>query len=448
MTKNKRNSFSRYSNRRKTKDNKSKERNKTRNKTRKKTRNKTRKKTRNKRRIMKGGSQARIPTAPTTAAMESVFDFFGRRELWRHITGEDELPFDEAHPILEVERQLFEALDSAPDASLDYLHDLARSSAARLAEFVEVFFRRRAAQREADASPADASPAGNEAQLVGAQLVGALGPFLLIYQFGSRVGVESGGSGSYRDMRTGETGTFDPSETVTELPVHLWTDLPLGKGSERRWIGAIEENIIRFQHFEVSLDERQILEFFQFICSEVSLYSIGKGSTLLSGAKDKAKRALKDVVVRSAAAVDSSSVGSKSIAESIEMFSYLIGLFKVIVEVENFYIIYLDYFSYKRYFKLLELKEGADTLIDNILFDRLIDFMVINFPEEYQKLKSGTAKICGVDLDVIRRNSIEINCIRGGNDVRIELKYRPLLLKHEPHKVLTLAELTLPTSAA
>ena len=58
---------------------------------------------------------------------------------------EDEgVPFDEAH-----QRQLFEALDSAPDASLDYLHDLARSSAARLVEFVEVFFRRRAAQREA-----------------------------------------------------------------------------------------------------------------------------------------------------------------------------------------------------------------------------------------------------------------------------------------------------------
>ena len=57
---------------------------------------------------------------------------------------EEGVPFDEAH-----QRQLFEALDSVPDASLDYLHDLARSSAARLAEFVEVFFRRRAAQREA-----------------------------------------------------------------------------------------------------------------------------------------------------------------------------------------------------------------------------------------------------------------------------------------------------------
>eukprot|EP01046_Picozoa_sp_COSAG06_P031396 COSAG06_NODE_3053_length_5914_cov_126.204643_2_plen_1719_part_00 len=56
---------------------------------------------------------------------------------------EEGVPFDEAH-----QRQLFEALDSAPGASLDYLHDLARS-AARLAEFVEVFFRRRAAQREA-----------------------------------------------------------------------------------------------------------------------------------------------------------------------------------------------------------------------------------------------------------------------------------------------------------
>ena len=53
------------------------------------------------------------------------------------------MPFDEAH-----QRQLFEALDSAPGASLDYLRDLARS-AARLAEFVEVYFRRRAAQREA-----------------------------------------------------------------------------------------------------------------------------------------------------------------------------------------------------------------------------------------------------------------------------------------------------------
>jgi hypothetical protein len=50
---------------------------------------------------------------------------------------EEGVPFDEAH-----QRQLFEALDSAPDASLDYLHDLARSSAARLAEFVEAFFLR------------------------------------------------------------------------------------------------------------------------------------------------------------------------------------------------------------------------------------------------------------------------------------------------------------------
>jgi ankyrin repeat protein len=57
---------------------------------------------------------------------------------------EEAVPFDEGH-----QRQLFEALDSVPDASLDYLHDLARSSAARLAEFVETFFRRRAAQREA-----------------------------------------------------------------------------------------------------------------------------------------------------------------------------------------------------------------------------------------------------------------------------------------------------------
>eukprot|EP01046_Picozoa_sp_COSAG06_P088913 COSAG06_NODE_35312_length_461_cov_1.715470_2_plen_66_part_01 len=49
---------------------------------------------------------------------------------------EEDVPFDEGH-----QRQLFEALDSAPDASLDYLHDLARSSAARLAELVEAFFR-------------------------------------------------------------------------------------------------------------------------------------------------------------------------------------------------------------------------------------------------------------------------------------------------------------------
>eukprot|EP01046_Picozoa_sp_COSAG06_P043704 COSAG06_NODE_5768_length_3282_cov_3.482878_2_plen_711_part_00 len=36
---------------------------------------------------------------------------------------EEGVPFDEGH-----QRQLFEALDSAPDASLDYLHDLARSA--------------------------------------------------------------------------------------------------------------------------------------------------------------------------------------------------------------------------------------------------------------------------------------------------------------------------------
>ena len=176
----------------------------------------------------------------------------------------------------------------------------------------------------------------------------------------------------------------------------------------------------------------------------MSLDSIGQESPWLSGVLDKAKRGAKGVVIRAGMAADSSSVGRNLIDGLIEMFSDLIGLFKVIVEDGNFYIIYLDYFSYKRYFKILELKKlTSDTLIDNILFDRLIDFMVINFPKEYENLKMWINKICDVDLDIIIRNSIEINCIREYNDVKIELKYTSEGPTGED-RVFTLAEIEIP----
>lgn len=55
-------------------------------------------------------------------------------------------PFDAEH-----QRRLFATLESAPDASLDYLRDLTRS-AARLVEFLELFFCDRDAAQAAAAA--------------------------------------------------------------------------------------------------------------------------------------------------------------------------------------------------------------------------------------------------------------------------------------------------------
>ena len=221
----------------------------------------------------------------------------------------------------------------------------------------------------------------------------------------------------YVDMATDEIGDLrQPSAR------HITTLTQLHGLGMIEHLDILSNNLFTFYPFKVNLNSGDIGRILASLCTN-SIYPESEVTTWLSGALDKLKQGTRGAVIRVGMAVDRSSFGHNIIDGIIEMFSYLINLFKVIFEDGNYYIIYLDYFLYKRYFKILKLENNKTEIlpIDAILLDRFIDFIKFNFPVDYEKLQTGITMICGGGIDIIRGNSIEIKCKRENHIVTVSL---------------------------